>query len=156
MDDTSARVIACARTWIGTRFHHQGRLKRNQQHAGGVDCLGLLIGVARELNLLDRQGRPIADADELAYPHYPDGIKLLNTLRHYMTEIPLSALAPGCIALFRMDAMPQHLGIISDYMGSDKPELGLIHAYAQARKVVEHRLDEYWREKIVVVFKLIE
>ena len=34
-------IVTCARSWIGTRFHHQGRLKKTQSHKGGVDCLGL-------------------------------------------------------------------------------------------------------------------
>jgi hypothetical protein len=35
--------IAQARTWIGTPFHHQGRLK-----GVGCDCLGLIVGVAED------------------------------------------------------------------------------------------------------------
>jgi hypothetical protein len=30
-------IVACARSWIGTRFHHQGRLKKADGHKGGVD-----------------------------------------------------------------------------------------------------------------------
>lgn len=52
---TSAHVIAAARGWLDTPFHHQGRLK-----GVGVDCIGLVVGVAREL------GVGIYDEAELA------------------------------------------------------------------------------------------
>ena len=40
-------VVTAAREWIDTPFHHQARLK-----GVGVDCVGLVIGVARELALV--------------------------------------------------------------------------------------------------------
>ena len=52
-----------ARSWVGTRYVHQGRVKRNAHNLGGCDCLGLLVGVVRELRMLsdvrDSQGEPL-------------------------------------------------------------------------------------------------
>jgi cell wall-associated NlpC family hydrolase len=42
--DTRARVVALARTWLGTPYHHQASLR-----GAGADCLGLLRGVYAEL-----------------------------------------------------------------------------------------------------------
>ena len=42
-----ADVVAAALAWTDTPFHHQARLK-----GVGVDCVGLVIGVARELGLI--------------------------------------------------------------------------------------------------------
>ncbi len=42
MSTSGSDVVRTARTWLGTPYHHQGRLK-----GVGVDCAGLLIGVAQ-------------------------------------------------------------------------------------------------------------
>jgi hypothetical protein len=34
-----------AKSWLETQYHHQGRLKRTQNYLGGVDCIGLVIGI---------------------------------------------------------------------------------------------------------------
>ena len=44
----SNTIVTQARTWIGTPFHHQARLKGK-----GCDCLGLIVGVVDELGLKD-------------------------------------------------------------------------------------------------------
>lgn len=146
-----------ARSWLGTRFLHQGRLKRGAGEGGGVDCLGLLVGVARELGLRDRQGRALAESDCADYGQFPDGEALRRTLAELLVEIPCSDVAPGDIALFRFDGNPQHLAIVGNYEdaadGGDVP-LSLIHAYAPARKVVEHRLDAAWRTRMVAAFRV--
>ncbi len=138
------QIVSAARGWVGTRFHHQGRLKKTATHKGGVDCLGLLIGVGAELGL------PLAAHDDASYSHYPDTEKLRATLAGLMQEIPALEARIGDIALISIDNNPQHLGIISDYAGG----LGIIHAYAPARAVVEHALDAWWQEKIIVAFRV--
>ena len=40
----SAKIVAQARSWLGTPYHHQARLK-----GVGCDCLGLLRGLWRAL-----------------------------------------------------------------------------------------------------------
>ncbi len=138
-------IVACARGWIGTRFHHQGRIRKTATHRGGVDCLGLLVGVADELGL-----RELALADETSYSHQPDAKRLKVRLSELLCPLPISQLASGNVALFCIDEQPQHLGIISDYQGIS----GIIHAYAPARAVVEHRLDAWWWERIDAVFSI--
>ena len=39
-----ARIVATARSWLGTPYHHQASLR-----GVGCDCLGLVRGVWREL-----------------------------------------------------------------------------------------------------------
>lgn len=143
-------IVSEARTWIGTRFCHQGRRKKSQADRGGVDCLGLLIGVAGALGLKDKHGYYLTSSDRLDYSKLPDGSQLRETLAGLLHEIAVDVVKAGDIALFRLDGNPQHLGIISDY----KYGLGVIHAYAPSRQVVEHRLDKSWQEKIVAAFRL--
>jgi hypothetical protein len=113
----------------------------------------LLVGVARELGLqaiADGQVRLLASFDMTNYTHMPNGKALREGLAQLLEEIPLTSLAPGDIVMFEIDRNPQHLAIISDYPSS----LGLIHAYAPARAVVEHQLDETWRERMCAAFRI--
>lgn len=150
MPCSRALIVAEARDWVGTAFHHQGRLKKTDAHKGGCDCIGLIIGVARVLKIPYNQQLLIADCDISGYGRLPDGKKLYQALQYFLEEIPISKIQPADILLFRFDKNPQHVGFVSDY--KEEKELGLIHCYAQVRKVVEHRLDEVWKEKLVAAF----
>lgn len=152
MHTVSQQIVASARTWIGTRFHHQGRLKRTPMHKGGCDCLGLLVGVAQELKLKNKQGELLYLFDETNYSHLPDGIRFRDKLAEHLIEIDPVELRAGDIALFNLDGNPQHVGIIAEYEIED--EQSLIHAFAQAKSVVETRLDECWRVRIVAGFRV--
>lgn len=133
---TAADVVTAARSWIGTRWLHQGRAK-----GIGCDCAGLVIGVARELGLADVN---IAD-----YGRTPSRNQLIQRCSEHMQRV--GAPAVGCVALMQFEREPQHLGIVGDYPGGG---LSLIHAYAQQRRVVEHRLDDVWAGYVVAVFAL--
>lgn len=150
METMEQRIIACARGWLGTRFHHQGRLKKTAGHNGGVDCLGLLTGIARELDLHDAHGVPLASLDKTDYGHLPDGHALHEGLSRALIPVPLADIQPGCILLIALEEVPRHLAIATDY----PPGTGMIHAYAQARKVVEHTLDGWWRERVWACFRV--
>jgi cell wall-associated NlpC family hydrolase len=137
-------IVSSARGFIGTRFHHQGRLKKTDRHKGGIDCLGLLIGIAKELNL------PFTGYDETSYSHYPDTNRLRNKLADALQEIPAEDMQAGDILLLNIDGNPQHLAIVSELNN----EPAVIHAYASARSVVEHVLDDYWKQRIETVFRI--
>lgn len=123
-----ADVVATAREWISTPFAHQGRLRRI-----GVDCAGVLIGVARELHLVAE------DFDVQGYPRVPDGSSLLGWCDQYMTRVPQSEMQPGDVIVVRIDADPQHLGILGDYRHGG---LSIIHAMSVGvrQEVIETRL----------------
>ena len=140
------RIVAAARGWIGTRFHHQGR-SRN-----GVDCLGLLVGVARELELQSTQGALLVKSDVQDYGHIPDGKKLRATLGGLMQEVQGDAMQAGDVLLMRFEREPQHLAIVSDH---PQGGLGIIHAYAAARKVVEQRLDALWKSRVISIYRIL-
>ena len=125
-------IILAARSWLGTKFHHQGR-KKNV----GVDCIGLVVGVAREV------GFEVADRTD--YCRQPHARELEKALLGYLNPCKIKV---GAVALFTLGKEPQHVGIITDYGAG----FGIIHAYAQARKVVEHNLDSWWRERLTACF----
>ena len=142
MKNKQQQIVSQARTWLGTPFHHQARLK-----GVGCDCLGLVVGVVDELGLKDKHGQSLAGYDEIAYSKEPDGAYLTQKLTDLLEEV--QEPQAGDLALFSVRDNPQHLAIITDYEGS----LGMIHAYAPARRVVEHRLDDDWNSRLVKVFR---
>lgn len=146
-----ADVVEAARGWVGTRFHHQGRLKASEGRKGGCDCLGLLVGVARELRLPASGGGMLADFDERDYGHMPDGRKLKATLDLLLEPIAPQDAGEGDVLLLRIEGVPQHLAIVCGYPYGG---LGMIHALAANRRVVEHRLDEAWRGRIAAAYRI--
>jgi len=137
-------IVQQARTWLGTPFHHQARLKGK-----GCDCLGLIVGVVDELGLTDTNGMKLAAYDEITYPKEPDGSYLIEKLTGLLTEVPIADARAGDLALFKVRENPQHLAILTDYEGA----LGMIHSFAPSRRVVEHRLDDDWNGRLLKVFR---
>ncbi|HKW82999.1 MAG TPA: NlpC/P60 family protein [Burkholderiaceae bacterium] len=130
-------VVATARKYLGVRWHHQGRSR------AGVDCAGLVVCVAHDLGL--------SEFDTSDYGRLPNGDTMRSLLREHCTELRADALAPGLVALMRFDGEPQHMGIVADYVHGGH---SIVHALAQRRCVVEHRLDELWRRRIVALYAL--
>jgi hypothetical protein len=150
--------VKMARSWLGTRYRHQGRRKKNDKDVGGVDCLGLLMGVAKELNLCDKLGEPLIQHNHNIYSKQPDANFMLYYLSAAMEQKPLDGLKlmPADVLLLEMDGNAQHLALCSDGDAWGEGEIGMIHAYAPARMVVEHRLDEQWKARIHACFQLID
>ena len=130
-----AEILAVARSWLGTPWRHQGRLK-----CVAIDCGGLIIGVGRELGLLD--------FDTRAYGRIPDGQRLRALCDAHLMPQPVTDVEPGDILLMRFTRHPQHLAIVGD---RDVP-FSLIHAYADAGACVEHGADPKWLRRIVAAY----
>jgi NlpC/P60 family putative phage cell wall peptidase len=132
-------IIAEARSWIGTPYHHQACLK-----GVGCDCLGLLRGVWRAV---------IGTEPETPPPYAADWAEASGeeTLRaaalRYLSEIPLSEIAGGDVLLFRMSrtAPAKHCGIATD--GEH-----MVHAWT-GRSVCETPLGAFWRNRLVYAFR---
>jgi hypothetical protein len=139
-------IIAHARALLGVRFLHQGR---DAEH--GVDCLGLLLVVAEKAKLKFSGKHPM----EIDVPNYrtkTDTNFLQAQLANFLQPISLSAVRPADIVLLEINGSPQHLALLSDYPVAG--ELGMIHAHAVARKVVEHRYDAQWRKVTRAAYRL--
>lgn len=122
-------MVAEARTWLGTRWVHQGRAKV------GVDCAGLVIrvchGVGLEAN--DMQG----------YRRTPEAYTFINHIRTQTDFQPEPR--PGDIGIFAESQFPCHVGIFSEKHG----QLHLIHGYARAGKVIEEPFIHDWPDRLV-------
>ena len=135
------RVVAAARSWIGTPYRHQGARK-------GVwcDCLGLVRGVWAEVT-----GRPAQEPGGYA----PDWAEragrdrlIIAAQAHCGDPVPLGQAAAGDIILFRWrdGVSAKHAGILTD------PD-HFIHAY-EAVGVIESVLVPSWRRRIAAVHRI--
>lgn len=136
MSFTRDELVAEARTWKGTPFHHQGRLKGPK---GGVDCVGLLVGIARHFG--------IPHEDTIDYPKRPTGDILVRTLARFMHPIALGQAKKGDVVVcwYHEPEHPVHALILT----GEK----MLHTYALVRKVVEHNIDDWWRKRFVCAFR---
>ena len=125
---TRAQVAAQARGWIGTKFAHQHRAR-----GVGVDCVGLVIGVARELGLVPE------GFDVTGYATTPDGVALPTQCAAVMQPIQRAEMGEGDVVLVAWNGgPPQHLGIVCTYRHGG---LAMVHADNRAHRcVVETRL----------------
>lgn len=132
-----AAIVAAARGWIGTPYHHQASTR-----AAGCDCLGLVRGVWREV---------VGQEPEAAPPYSPDWAEasggetlLAAAARHF---VPAERVAVGSVVVFRWRAgMPaKHVGIAT--------EPGrLLHAYDSVGRVVETTFSTAWQRRIAAIF----
>jgi NlpC/P60 family putative phage cell wall peptidase len=133
------RVVAEARSWIGTPYRHQASLK-----GVGCDCLGLLRGVWRAL---------LGDEPETAPPYAADWAEaggaeaLRDAARRHLVEVEPHVFAAGDILLFRWrDHLPaKHCAIVS---GADL----MIHAHEGAC-VAEVAIAPWWRRHLAYAFR---
>jgi hypothetical protein len=130
---TGEDVVQKARSFIGTKWHHQARLP-----GVAMDCGGVVVCAAQALLL------PFED-HEPGYGPMPDGVKLRAHFEKQCTRI--TEFEPGAIALFRWSIHPQHVAVISRWR---ETSWGMIHCWAGGvRKVTEHEITPEWEEKLV-------
>lgn len=140
-DLRAARIVAEARSWIGTPYRHQAGVK-----GAGADCLGLVRGVWRVVIGPEPEGVPAYTPDWSEASGRED---LLAAGMRWMCAKPVADMGPGDVVLFRMrgDAVAKHLGIIAQI----RPYPGFIHAYS-GHGVVENALSGPWARRIVACF----
>jgi NlpC/P60 family putative phage cell wall peptidase len=143
---TRKQIVDEARSWIGTPFRHQGRLK-----GVGVDCIGLGFSVARALGLGIEDGVPM---DRLNYSAQPMGDYVHEMTAKLLKQKPLEEMKEGDLVTVRMMVAACHLGIVSKLYAGTKDEcLGIIHAFSSVKQVVETRIDDQLRARIVGCFE---
>lgn len=129
-------IAAVALSWVGTPFVHQGRLK-----GVGVDCIGLVIGVARELGL--------TDYDFTGYGMQPDPRVLMREVHAQLQAVALGDVGLGDVLLFRFEVEPQHFAIVTN-IGEPWQ---IVHAHRKVGRCVEHGLDGAWRRRLVGAYR---
>jgi NlpC/P60 family putative phage cell wall peptidase len=169
-----ADIVALARGWLGTPYHHQASLK-----GVGCDCLGLVRGVYAEAC-----GQPA----ETPPPYSRDWAEasaretMIEAAGRHMTPIDPDAAEAGDVLVFRLrpGAMAKHCAILSCAPGirpavgplrskrlpgfdkqSQGPESALtnaslfrmIHAIEGA-VVCEVHVTPWWRRRIAAVYRM--
>jgi NlpC/P60 family putative phage cell wall peptidase len=132
-------VVAAARSWIGTPYHHQASLK-----GVGCDCLGLLRGVWREI---------VGEEPDHAPPYTPDwaeasGRELLTEAAgRYLVPIAGTAFGGGDVLVFRWRPhLPaKHCAIAT---GPD----AMVHAHEGA-SVAEVAVAPWWDRHLAAIFR---
>jgi len=137
-DETRARALEIAASWIGTPYRHQASRK-----GVGCDCLGLLLGIWRDLY---GEGVP----ERLTYsPDWAEtsrGEPLLDALCERCDELGPSEMLPGDIIAFRWQSgtAAKHLALLA-------PENRIIHAY-EGHAVTASAFVPSWRRRVAGVF----
>jgi NlpC/P60 family putative phage cell wall peptidase len=116
-------LIREARSWLGTPWRDSGAIK-----GVGCNCLGFLIGVARNCGLSDL-GDLYKPYEGFAMP--PDPLAMVRGIREHMVKIKIAR--PGDVLLFDLGAGPRHVALLTE------PGM-IIHAHQTKGKVVEQGL----------------
>lgn len=139
---TPAEIVTTARRWLGTSYCHAGRSRF------GLDCSGLLIVVAWELGIWEREFNPqdygLKDAWRLLNEHLGARCETLPDWRE---------ARPGDVILqrYHLRAEAGHAAIVS---GFDGTYWRTIHACPFLKRVVEQRLAHVERCQIGFRFRL--
>lgn len=131
-------IVAEALRWKGTPFHHQAHLR-----GVGCDCAGLVAGVAMAVGIVPPDWWDREFAPHAGYSRQPGGGLLHRLLEIFMRPLPIPAAGPGDVLALRYGRQPQHLAIVVPG--------GILHALQTG--VVEHRLDDRWRRRIVSAWR---
>lgn len=140
--DIGARVVAEALDWVGTPYRHQGSRK-----GVGCDCLGLLIGVWREIyGVVPEQPGPYS----VDWAEAGGSDRFLEAARRHCREKALAEAVAGDLILFRWrENLPaKHVAIL---VTPDR----FVHAY-EGSAVVVSALVPQWRKRIAAAFAFPE
>lgn len=130
---TRENVIEQARTWLGTRFRYQGRVKKNELNNGGVDCLGFVFGVFDELDYR-YNGKLLSYYDNIVYSKKPNFEILKEKFSLFFNIKKMDQLDIGDIILKKISKHNYHLMFYN--------KTTFIHASAIVHKVIEHKIDD--------------
>ena len=133
------RIIALARDWLGTPYHHQASLR-----GVGTDCVGLVRGIYRELYGADAE--PALPAYTRDWAEGSGRETLLEAARRHLIEIAPFDAKPGDVLVFRWrrDTLAKHCAILS-------APTAMIHALEGA-PVSEVAFTPWWRRHLAGAF----
>jgi len=140
-EELRAQLIEKARSYIGTKWRHQGRTRQ------GIDCLGLMLVPAFELGLCDYP-------DQYNYPRRATSRELIEISRLWAQEVRLGpggidAMKDGDVLVLRDHTFPQHVGMVTSMNG----QRSLLHSSLAHRRVVEEYINQDHRQRALTTFK---
>lgn len=132
-------IITAAHQWVGTPYHHQACVKQV-----GVDCAMLIVGIARELNLIQPDAA-LPSYSVQWHLHNRDELLQQQLVDHNCALIENHLMQPGDILGFKFGRVTSHLGIMVS-------STTFIHACREAGKVVENTLSGDWFKRWTVTY----
>lgn len=135
---TRAIILAEARAWLGTPYHHQ-----MSAMGLGTDCLGLVRGLWRALYGAEPETVPAYSRDWAEASGFET---LLDAADRHFTRIDSDQTAPGDLLVFRHRAgsPAKHVGVLSG-------PSSMIHA-CESGPVCEITLTPWWRRRVAAAF----
>lgn len=126
LTDLQAAVLAEARTWLATPWHHEGRVK-----AAGVDCAMLLVCVFEAVGAI-----PHIDPRPYPIDHmlHSDQERFLGWLGRYADPVTTGDPQPADVVVYRVGRCFSHGAIVTQW-----PQI--IHAFRDERAVVTTPFD---------------
>ena len=129
---TRVDLIKQAKTWVSVPVRPSGSQRV------GCNCLGLFVGVIREVGGLEEMVLEAESHVGFRVPITPGDFLREMKASSFLRLVRPTELRPGnFVLLFTRDG-PQHLAIITE------PGV-ILHASARKKKVVEHLLPSGWR-----------
>ncbi len=138
MTYTRDDIVAEARRWLGTPYHHQASV------CGlGADCLGLVRGVWRALHGAEAEAVPAYSRD---WAEATGDETMLAAARRHLREIDRATAQHGDILVFRFRAyaVAKHIGILT-------ATSRMVHA-VEGLAVAEVALVPWWRRHTAAAF----
>ncbi|MBS0241943.1 MAG: C40 family peptidase [Proteobacteria bacterium] len=137
-----ARVVGIARRWIGTPYHHQASVE-----GAGVDCIGLVRGIWRELLGAEPEPLPGYSRD---WAEATGDETLLAAARRHFVEVAPDRARPGDVLVFRyrLRSIAKHAGLLAAATPGAET---FIHA-VEGAPVTEVPLGAWWRRRIAAAF----
>lgn len=127
--------IKIIKSYIGTPFVHQGRVPKI-----GIDCAGVVICALKELGL------DFYDLNNYNMRPSQDDV-LSKIIENGFSDVSINDMKKGDLLLMSYDGNIQHIAVVSE-----TNPVYIIHAVTN-KKVIEHRLDEVWKNRVKRVFR---
>ncbi len=133
---TGKEVVIVAKTYIGTPFHHLGRVK----HVG-IDCIGIILGVAEELEI------PLIIHPEFKrYGRRAKQRPLLDYMNEQFVKTEKREIGSIVVSWFdRKTKEPSHMGIVTG--------IGQVHTNGHLGIAIEEHWSPKWVTRIVGYYK---
>lgn len=135
---SGAKIIAEARSWIGTPYHHQASVK-----GAGCDCLGLVRGVWRGIYGPEPEEAPPYTRD---WAETRGRETLAEAGARYLRPIRLADIQPGDVLLFALheNVPAKHCAILT------APER-MVHS-CELHPVAEVSFSKWWAHRLRYAF----
>ena len=133
-----AAIVARARGWIGTPYHHQASCR-----GAGADCLGLVRGVWREIYGADPEQPPPYSRD---WAEASGAETLLEAATRHLLVVAIEAADAGDIVVFRL-----RVGVVAKHTAILTGRKSFVHAM-EGGPACEVALTSWWRRRIAGAF----